>query len=190
MDKMKNKTTVCGIVAIGPDDVIGQNGRMPWYSKQDFYHFKNMTIPFPCVFGKNTFNGLPRRPLPNRLNIVCSSEYSNKFVNGVFYADTLETAIEQCKVFDYMFICGGAKVYKYALNHDLIDIMYITKIYDEKLSQDIKSGCFEYTRFPMNTNVFFDSEQWVAKRIIYNQDVLPLEKTNAVSKFFKCIRAR
>ena len=142
------KITVCGIVAIGPDDVIGKNGVMPWYSRKDFYHFRALTTPFPCVFGKTTFENLPLHPLPNRLNIVCSSAYKNEFINGIFYANSVESAIQYCGK-DYMFICGGNQIYKYVLDKDLIDIMYITKIYDEKLSQNVKLTTDDYVRFPI-----------------------------------------
>lgn len=187
---MTTKTIICGIVAVGPDGVIGQNNVMPWHSQQDFFHFKTMTTPYPCVFGKNTFDGLPRRPLPNRLNIVCSSKNKDEYQSGVFYASSINSAIAACQDFDYMFICGGRQIYDYALQHDLIDIMYVTKIYDKKLEQNIKSGQFKYTRFPIDLNEFFDSDKWVVRRMVYPQNVLPVEKTNTVSKFFKCVRVR
>ena len=187
---MTKKAVVCGIVAVGPDDVIGQNGVMPWYSRQDLYHFRTLTTPYPCVFGKTTFENLPVQPLPNRLNIVCSSAYKNRLYNNVLYIDSLENAIKSCKMFPYVFICGGAKIYEYALQHDLIDVMYITKINDKLLAENIAQSRDAYTRFPVNTNVFFDSDKWVAKRMIYPENVLPQEYPNIVTKFYKCVRAR
>ena len=68
--------------------------------------------------------------------------------------------------------------------------MYVTKIYDKKLEQNIKSGQFKYTRFPIDSNEFFDSDKWVVRRMVYPQNVLPVEKTDTVSKFFKCVRVR
>ena len=187
---VNKKSTICGIVAVGPDDVIGQNGVMPWYSRQDLYHFKNLTTPHPCIFGKTTFMNLPVTPLPNRLNIVCSSAYKNRLYNNVLYIDSLENAIKSCKMFPYVFICGGAKIYEYALNNDLIDIMYTTKIYDDKLSENIAQNPDKYIRFPINTHVFFDSDKWVVKRMMYPENVLPKEHDDIMAKFFKCIRAR
>ena len=184
------KNTVCGIVAVGPDDVIGINGVMPWYSRRDFYHFKNLTVPYPCVFGKTTFENLPMRPLPNRLNIVCSSHYKNELHGGVFYADSIESAIKDCENFPYLFICGGGKIYEYAIQNDLIDIMYITKIYDDELAAAVKLNPDKYVRFPINTNLFFDSFKWVAKKMVYPENALPKECGNVVAKFFKCIRVR
>lgn len=187
---MNKKTTVCGIVAVGPFDVIGKNGIMPWYSRQDFYHFKTMTIPYPCIFGKNTFLNLPFSPLPDRLNIICSSQHKNERHSDMFFAQSVESAIEYCKDFDYVFICGGQKIYEYALNNDFIDIMYITKIYDENLAQQIIINPDEYIKFPVKTDIFFGSDKWVDKKIIYPQNSLPKEYGTTTAKFFKCIRAR
>ncbi len=184
----KNKPTLCGIVAIGPDNVIGQCGKMPWYSKRDFYHFKNITTPWPCVFGRNTFDGLPKKPLPNRLNIVCSSTHKNELIDGVFYADSIETAIKYCDEFDKVFICGGSVLYKYALEKNLIDIMYLTKIHSDNLLQQIKQTPKAFTRFPFDINMFFDDKQWITEQIFYDTDKLPIEKENITSNFFKCVR--
>ncbi|MCQ2568006.1 MAG: dihydrofolate reductase [Alphaproteobacteria bacterium] len=187
---MKNKTTVCGIVAIGPDDVIGQNGVMPWYSRRDFYHFKKLTTPYPCVFGKTTFMNLPVRPLPNRLNIVCSSSNQDEFKNGVFYAKSFESAINAGWGAQYLFVCGGTKIYKYALDQDIVDIMYITRIYDENLAKDISQNPDKYVRFPAGTGVFFDSDKWATKRINYTNGNLPQDLPNIQTAFFKCVRLR
>lgn len=189
-DISMNKTTICGIVAIGPDDVIGKNGIMPWYSRQDFYHFRTLTTPYPCIFGKTTFLNLPTHPLPNRMNIVCSSSYKNELCGDIFLAQSVESAIEYCQKFDYVFICGGQKIYEYALNNDLIDIMYITKIYDSNLSQQIKTAPDTYVKFPIKTDMFFGSDKWVDKKMIYPQNVLPKEYGAIKTKFFKCFRAR
>jgi hypothetical protein len=34
---------IAAIFAVGPNDVIGIKDKMPWHSKQDFYHFKKVT---------------------------------------------------------------------------------------------------------------------------------------------------
>ena len=113
---MKDKTTVCAIVAVGPDNVIGRNGVMPWHSSVDFYHFKKTTVPYPCVFGRKTFENLPIHPLPNRLNLVVSSQYKNEYIDGVFYTSSVERAISECATAQRVFICGGAGVYQYGFN--------------------------------------------------------------------------
>ncbi len=189
-ETVNKKTTVCGIVAVGPNDVIGCDGIMPWYSRRDLYHFKILTTPNPCVFGKTTFMNLPVQPLPKRLNVVCSSAYKNKLCNGVLYVNSLENAIESCDMFPYVFICGGAKIYEYALQHDLIDVMYITKINDEILSENVVQHPDRYVRFPVNTDVFFGSDKWVVKKLIYPENALPKDYETVKTKFFKCCRVR
>ena len=187
---MNTKSIICGIVAVGPDDVIGYDGIMPWHSRRDLYHFKTLTTPNPCIFGKTTFMNLPVQPLPKRLNVVCSSGYKNELRGGVLYVNSLESAIESCKMFPYVFICGGAKIYEYALQHDLIDVMYITKINDEILSENVAQSPNKYVRFPVTTNVFFDSDKWVAKKMVYPDGVLPKDYETVKTKFFKCCRVR
>lgn len=184
-----NNLTINGIVAVGPNGVIGHNGKMPWYSKQDFYHFRKITTPWPCIFGKNTFLGMPRKPLPNRLNIVCSSKYKNEFKDGVFYANSLESAINYCGDFNQIFICGGGAVYKYALDNDLIDVMYLTKISSDELSRQIRATPKAFTYFPIDINMFFKNG-WHAEKIEYPLESLPVEINNVKSEFFRCVRVR
>ena len=188
MYSMNKDLSICASVAVGPYDVIGLNGSMPWHSKQDFYHFKAITIPYPCIFGRNTYDNMPKKPLPKRLNIVCSSKYNNETKDGIFYASTLENAIDFAKNNtdqDKIFICGGAIIYKYALEHNLIDVMYLTKIYDEKLMQQVLNNRNTFTYFPINTGEFFNPFRWNVERIKYPNGVLPQENVGLFPMFYK-----
>ena len=186
----QKKATICAIVAVGPDNVIGRDGVMPWYCASDFYHFRHITIPNPCVFGRVTFENLPIKPLPDRFNLVCSSSYNNEYKNGVFYAKTVTDALVACCQFGRVFICGGAGLYKYCLQNDLVDIMYLTKIKSAFLESQIKSEPTKYARFPVDVSEFFDSGKWDAQRIIYPKHILPIDKNGTSAEFFKCIRIR
>lgn len=190
---MNKGISVCSIVAVGPYDVIGLNGSMPWHSRQDFYHFKKITTPCPCIFGRNTYDNMPKTPLPNRLNIVCSSKYTDELKEGIFYARTLENAIDYAKNNtdqDKIFVCGGSAIYKYALEHDLIDVMYITKIQDDELKQNVVENKGLYTYFPLDTLEFFTSPKWSPTKIIYPAGELPEEKTPVKPIFYKSVRVR
>ncbi len=187
---IKQKNLVCGIVAIGPNNVIGLDGKMPWHCASDLAHFRGLTTSFPCIFGRTTFENLPIRPLPNRLNIVCSSQYKNTYKNGVFYAKDIESALAQCSGADRVFICGGAQMYKYALDNDLIDVMYLTQIYNDDLVQSIKLTPLRYKYFPCDMNLFFDGIKWRAEKIHYSTGVLPTDTGTTRAEFFKCVRVR
>lgn len=185
------KPTICAIAAVGPENVIGIGDRMPWHSQADFYHFRKTTMGYPCVFGRKTFQGLPKHPLPGRLNIVCSTRHNNTWgQDGVFLASGIESAIEQSRNFDQIFICGGAGIYDYALNHDLIDIFYLTRVYSPALAGQIKETPDKYTYFPKDLDTFFSPDRWQSKKIIYPADILPIEKSPIQTTFYKFTRTR
>lgn len=184
--QMKNKPLICGIIAVGPNNVIGHNGVMPWYNKQDLYVFKNRTVGYPCIFGKTTYENLPKKPLPGRLNIVCSSSYKIEKDGDVLRVPSLEEAIKQCGNTEQVFVCGGAVLYKYALEHDLIDVMYLTKIQDNQLKQNVAKNPDAYTYFSYN----FDPGKWAKMRIDYPPRLLPAETSATRAVFYKYIRIR
>lgn len=187
---MNKKPVVYGIVAVGPNNIIGHNGQLPWHSKQDLHFFKQMTMGHPCIFGKNTYENLPVKPLPGRLNIVCSSSYKIEKDGDVLRVPSLEEAIKQCGNADQVFVCGGASIYKYALEHDLIDIMYLTRIrfMDESLKKQIMSDEKLNTYFPYK----FDCRGWKLEYTIEcsKEPSSLLESPNVRAYFFKYTRIR
>jgi dihydrofolate reductase len=185
------KPTICAIAAVGPQNAIGIDDRIPWHSKADFYHFKKTTLGHPCIFGRKTYQGLPKRPLPDRLNIICSTQHNNIWgQDGVFLASSIESAIEQSQDLDQIFICGGAAIYEYVLNHDLIDVFYLTKIFSPVLANQIKENPGRYTYFPKDLDTFFSPDKWHPQQIIYPCDILPIEKSPIQATFYKFIRTR
>lgn len=65
------------IVARSLNRGIGKNGDMIWKLPNDFKMFKKITTSCPTgntvIMGRNTFESIRRRPLPNRTNIIVSS---------------------------------------------------------------------------------------------------------------------
>lgn len=187
---MQTEQKICAIVAVGPDDVIGRDGVMPWYCKSDFYHFRKITTPHPCVFGRTTFENMKIKPLPNRFNLVCSTKYKNEYKNGVFYADSVESALKECCNHSCVFICGGAQIYKYAFDNDLIDVLYLTIIKDSVLEKSVRKNPSLYSRFQPSASLFFNSPKWRVEKIIYPLNELPKNANNTVADFFKLSRVR
>lgn len=187
---MDKNSEICGIVAVGPDNVIGLNGVMPWFCASDLYHFRKMTTNQSCIFGRTTFEHLPKQPLPDRLNLVVSSHYKNEYKNGIFYARSLEDAIDECNGAGCIFICGGSQIYEYSLKNDLIDTLYLTVIKNSVLEQQIKQNPGLYCRFPVDIKCFLNSSKWSSQRIIYPKNVLPNDTNNTTAEFYKCQRTR
>ncbi len=87
------------------------------------------------MYGRKTFESIGK-PLPNRVNAVITS---NKVIEGVKVYSSLTNAIEKLKMEfpeKEIFIIGGGQIYKEALNNDLVDTLYITKIKKEVLDAD------------------------------------------------------
>ena len=61
------------IAAMAENRVIGKNNFMPWSLKEDMAHFRQLTNGWPCIMGRKTWESLPKKPLPGRLNVVVST---------------------------------------------------------------------------------------------------------------------
>ncbi len=113
------------IVAIAENNAIGKAGDLLCHLPNDLQYFKRQTSGCTIVMGKNTFYSLPKRPLPNRRNIVMTSSTD-------FVYDQTEVAHSIQEVMDMVaeeeaFIIGGGMVYRQFL--PLVDKLYITHIH-------------------------------------------------------------
>lgn len=62
------------ILACTPDGGIGYKNALPWpFLNGDLRRFQTLTSGGVIVMGRHTWESLPKKPLPNRLNIVVSS---------------------------------------------------------------------------------------------------------------------
>lgn len=64
------------VVARARNGVIGRDGDLPWKLRSDLQRFKAITVGKPCLMGRSTWESLPLRPLPGRLNLVLSRDLS------------------------------------------------------------------------------------------------------------------
>lgn len=128
------------IVACESNGGIGKNNAIPWYLPNDLKHFKNMTSRCPAgytnavIMGKNTWNSLPRKPLPQRINIVVSSSNLDvsKDTQTVLVAKSLQGALDIAASIPTIyntFVIGGSKMYEEALRHPKCAHVYITHIF-------------------------------------------------------------
>lgn len=196
------KPEICAIFAIGPDNVIGIEDKMPWHSKKDFYHYKQVTNGYPCIFGERTFLGLPKYPLPNRLNICVNLGYettgvirtmetkNGKKVDTGSYLEvpTIEDAIALTSNYSKIFICGGRSIYKYCLENNLIDTIYLTEVESEDLSEQIQKDPDKYIRFPIDIKKYV--KNWNCDDIFYDPAILPQEDNDIMVKFLKYTKAK
>ena len=109
------------IAAVAENGVIGKNNKMPWTIKGNLAHFKEMTMGHPCIMGRKTWESLPKKPLPGRLNIVISRTVNDtdikdtSSVSQCLRVNSFGSAVEKCKDYGKIFIIGGESIYKQAL---------------------------------------------------------------------------
>jgi len=117
------------IAAMSENRVIGINNALPWSLKADMERFKKLTLGWPCVMGRKTWESLPKRPLPGRPNIVISRSLSD--VTGAKVFPSLQEAIGGCAGYEKVFICGGASIYAESLGlANRIELTVIRRQYE------------------------------------------------------------
>ena len=113
------------IVAIAENLAIGKNNDLLWHIPADLKRFKQITSGHPVITGKRTYESLPRRPLPNRVNIVIT-DVPGEHIEGCKMAYSIDEALAKCNPAEENFIIGGASVYRQFLPH--ADRLYLTLV--------------------------------------------------------------
>lgn len=114
------------IVAISENNAIGKSGDLLCHLPNDLKYFKQLTTDATVIMGKNTFLSLPRRPLPNRRNIVLTRDTAFAYENTEV-AHSIEELRLMLHEQENVFIIGGGKVYEQFL--PIVDKLYITHIH-------------------------------------------------------------
>ena len=117
------------ILALGPlararNGVIGRDGGLPWRLKSDLALFKATTLGKPVIMGRKTWESLPRRPLPGRMNLVVTRDgsYAEKAVaQGAVICERFDEAVQIAREqaeedgADEVCVIGGAELFAVAL---------------------------------------------------------------------------
>jgi dihydrofolate reductase len=152
------------VTAMDEEGGIGKAGGIPWHSKRDFRWFRLLTSTkddkgnqSAVIMGKTTWKSLGYKPLPNRINIVLTHDPQVP-MEGAYGFDSLPKALDFAKgKTESVFVIGGAKVYREALEMDIVDELFITRI----------QGRFECdTKFPME---FLVAEKYKERMLFYKK---------------------
>ena len=110
------------LVATSPEGIIGKDNTIPWHYSEDLKRFKRLTIGKTVIMGRNTWESLPIKPLPERRNIVIT----RSLIENVECFKSINEALKTCEG-DIWFI-GGAGIYEEAM--DLADCIDMTLVPD------------------------------------------------------------
>lgn len=100
--------------------VIGRGNGLPWRLGADMRRFRALTLGKPLIMGRRTWESLPRRPLPGRLNLVLTHQPEFEAKGAVVCGDFSEAvaiAKEQAAEDGAEEVCviGGAALFALAL---------------------------------------------------------------------------
>jgi len=137
------KFTIIGAYA-SPNRAIGCKNCLPWSNKVDMVYFRTTTSYCPdegsmnaIIMGRNTFESLGRKPLPNRVNVVLTSspetyrKESNMYPELIFTNSSLTETLETLDNIPYIhccFVIGGESLYKQAITHPNCERILVNEI--------------------------------------------------------------
>jgi len=134
---------------------IGFQNTIPWHLKSELQYFKEVTsmknegqtMNNIVIMGRKTWDSLPRKPLPNRTNIILSKSTSDEYksniendYNATYVKSNLINCIEEIYytngfVNTNIFVIGGAQIYEqmmiYADGKEYNINIYATEVYEE-----------------------------------------------------------
>ena len=113
------------ILACDPNGGIGYENKLPWSNIEgDLPRFKQLTAGQVIVMGRNTWDSLPKKPLPGRLNLVVSSKTFSVPPGALVIND-----LAHFTHFKNAWLIGGAKLITNCW--DMIDEVHLTKTFTE-----------------------------------------------------------
>jgi len=118
------------VLAANLNNVIGRNNQIPWKSREDFEHFRTLTLGHTIVMGRKTFESLGRR-LKNRYHVVVSRDIAYR--HKPYQPDLVVTDLHEVfylRKGGPIFLIGGSDIVRQAFELDLVSKIHLTKVYD------------------------------------------------------------
>lgn len=124
--------TISIIAAVSKNGVIGKTNALPWHLPADLRRFKELTAGRPIIMGRKTYESIGR-PLPNRTNIVITSDKNFK-AEGCVVVGSPDEALRAAEGAEEIMIIGGGEIYRQFLPKS--SRMYLTEV-DAEIEGDV-----------------------------------------------------
>ena len=93
------------------DGLIGKDGHLPWHLPDDLHYFRAQTVGKIMVVGRRTYESFPKRPLPERTNVVLTHQEDYQAQGAVVVHDVAAVfAYAKQHPDQELVIAGGAGV--------------------------------------------------------------------------------
>lgn len=157
------------IWAMTDERVIGISNSLPWKLPADMKWFRQNTLGKPIIMGRKTFESFGAKPLPQRLNIIVSSDPAYSVEEAVV-VDSISAALQTSADAAEVMIIGGASLYTQTL--PLAQRLYMTIVH-----ADVEGDAW----FPE-----FDLSQWRETQRLEH----PADEKNAYACSFVVLERR
>lgn len=132
---------ICLIWCEDKNHGIAKNGIIPWDVPSDRAIFRKVTAGKIIVMGRKTWQSLPKKPLPNRINYILTKDESFKVdLPNTYVIHSIEPILELGRN-NEVYIIGGKQVY------DLF-FKYANGLIISRLNEDF--GCDTIMEYDLN----------------------------------------
>lgn len=115
------------ILVMDNDCAIGRGGGLLCRLPADMKRFRGITERSAVVMGRKTYESFPKRPLPNRRNIVLSR--SAAAIDGAEVFGNIDKLLDHLKTLNEpVFVIGGGEIYREMEKY--CDEALITRVYE------------------------------------------------------------
>lgn len=106
---------------------IGRDGVLPWHLPEDLAHFRDLTMGYPVIMGRRTWESIPERfrPLPDRRNIVVTRQLDWQ-ADGATVVNSVPEALSAAG--PDAWVIGGGEIYSATIH--VADLLEVTEIDD------------------------------------------------------------
>jgi len=157
------------IVAVSENNVIGDNGKLPWKIPSDLKFFKLISSLYgTIIMGRKTWESLPKKPLKNRKHIILTKQKDYIPCCKSSSQVILENCPDSLKNSGALVI-GGARIYEIFLPY--VDTCVITMVHKE-----------------IDGDAFFPEKIWENKKKwekVFSEEI---KEDNCTRKIFKKIK--
>lgn len=126
---------IAAIVCIDNNYGIGSNNDLLAHIPEDMKLFKEKTTGGTVVMGRKTYDSLPKKPLPNRTNIIITSKAKKR--PKIQEDGTIHSSMKYIKAWlskkevieenNGIYVIGGGQIYKELL--PFCERVYVTKVF-------------------------------------------------------------
>ena len=127
-------TRVSLVYARSRNGVIGAEGGLPWHIPSDLKRFKQTTLGKPIIMGRKTWESLPRKPLPGRLNIVLT-RHGDFTAEGALIVHDVAQALQAAGDVPEVCVIGGGEIYA-------LFFVLAARIYETVVNVDVAGDTF------------------------------------------------